>query len=177
MFTKILVAIDRSDMSRQAFDTAISLARTTGTSLLLLHVLSPGDEECPRMPALLDQDFHLKGSSQSVLQMYEDLWKAYEERGLTFLQSLADEAIASGVTTELAQVIGNPGPVICECAGQSGSDLIIMGRQSSFGLNELVLGSVSNYVLHHAPCAVLVVHQQPETASTCIFDQEAATAS
>lgn len=149
-------------MSRQSFDAALVLAKATGASLLLLHVLSLGDEECPRMPTLLGQDFHPKGSSQSVLQIYEDLWQAYEARGVTLLKSLANEAIAGGITVELDQVLGKPGPAICEYASQSGVDLIMMGRQSSSGLNELFMGSVSNYVLHHAPCSVLVVHQQPK---------------
>lgn len=154
-------------MSRQSFNAALALAKATGANLLLLHVLSLGDEECPRMPALVGEDFHLKGSSQSVLQIYEDLWKAYETRGLTLLQSLADEAIAGGITVELDQVLGKPGPAICDYASQSGVDLIMMGHQSSSGLNELLMGSVSNYVLHHAPCSVLVVHQQPKRTEHC----------
>ncbi|NEO65320.1 MAG: universal stress protein, partial [Moorea sp. SIO4G2] len=35
--------------------------------------------------------------------------------------------------------------------------LIVLGRRGLGGLKEMVLGSVSNYVVHHAPCSVLVV--------------------
>ncbi|NEO28803.1 MAG: universal stress protein, partial [Kamptonema sp. SIO4C4] len=34
---------------------------------------------------------------------------------------------------------------------------VIIGRRGRVGLSEILLGSVSNYVLHHAPCAVMVV--------------------
>jgi nucleotide-binding universal stress UspA family protein len=49
------------------------------------------------------------------------------------------------------------------------ADLIVMGRRGVSGMHELFLGSVSNYVTHHAPCSVLVVQgtspiQAPVTA-------------
>ncbi|MEY3330640.1 MAG: hypothetical protein RLZZ115_3525 [Cyanobacteriota bacterium] len=42
-----------------------------------------------------------------------------------------------------------------------GADLVIVGRRNRSELAELFLGSVSNYVVHHVKCSVLVV-QQPE---------------
>ncbi len=38
-----------------------------------------------------------------------------------------------------------------------GADLIVVGRRGRSGLSELILGSASNYVLHHAPCSVLTL--------------------
>lgn len=158
MFEKILVAIDRSEMSRQGFTTALDLARATGGQLTLLHVLSVEDEESPHMPTLFGKDFYPKGLHQSVVQIYEDLWKAYEARGTALLRSRAEEARAAGITPETAQGLGRPGPTICEFAQKLGADLIVVGRQGDrTGLSEFFLGSVSNYVLHHAPCSVLVL--------------------
>lgn len=158
MFQNILVAIDRSNTSHQAFDTALSLAKVTGARLILLHILSSEDEEAPHRPTLLGKDFYPRGSSRSVVQIYEDLWAAYEDRGLTLVQSRATEAIAQGIATETIQRVGRPGPMICEFALEARADLIILGRQGEGAtLNDLLLGSVSNYVLHHAPCSVLVI--------------------
>lgn len=55
--------------------------------------------------------------------------------------------------------------MICELARNWNADLIILGRRGRTGLSELLLGSVSNYVLHHAPCSVLTV-QQPKELNT-----------
>ncbi|MGI0488158.1 universal stress protein [Pantanalinema rosaneae CENA516] len=74
------------------------------------------------------------------------------------LQALVDEAIANGVSTQFVQGVGSAGSLICEFARQVEADLIILGRHGYSSLNEFFLGSVSHYVLHHAPCSVLVIH-------------------
>ncbi|MEM7592653.1 MAG: universal stress protein, partial [Cyanobacteria bacterium P01_A01_bin.83] len=55
---------------------------------------------------------------------------------------------------------GQPAQQICESAKEWQADLIVIGSHGRKGLNELIVGSVSNYVSHHVPCAVLLVHQQ-----------------
>ena len=177
MFHKILVAIDRSEVSRQGFEVALSLAKATGVSLLLLHILSLDDEESPHMPVLFGQDFYPRSSSQSVVQIYEELWKAYEERGMALLQALADVATDNGIQTEFTQGVGSAGSMICEFARHSGVDLIILGRRGCSGFNELILGSVSNYVLHYAPCSVLLIRRQPNPTLDTTLDQQVATVS
>lgn len=42
------------------------------------------------------------------------------------------------------------------------ADLIVVGSHGRKGLSEMLLGSVSNYVVHHAPCSVIIVHGQIE---------------
>jgi nucleotide-binding universal stress UspA family protein len=47
--------------------------------------------------------------------------------------------------------------MICQVAKDWGAELIMVGRRGNSGLSELILGSVSNYVVHHAHCSVLIV--------------------
>ena len=157
MFHQILVAVDRSEMGRQVLAQAIELATMFNARLNLVNVLAIGDEESPNMPVLTGHDFYPGGLSRSVVEIYEELWQDYTERRLKFLRTLADEAIAMGVTTDIYQMLGSPGQSICELAHDINADLIILGRRGLSGLNELFLGSTSNYVLHYAPCSVLTV--------------------
>jgi nucleotide-binding universal stress UspA family protein len=53
-----------------------------------------------------------------------------------------------------------PGQGLCQAARRWQTDLIVMGRRGRKGIAEVLLGSVSNYVLHHAPCAVLVIQAE-----------------
>lgn len=53
--------------------------------------------------------------------------------------------------------VGSPGKVINRIAQEKGCDLILMGSRGLNVLENIVLGSVSQYVLAHAPCPVMVV--------------------
>lgn len=59
---------------------------------------------------------------------------------------------------------GSPGPVICDEA--AGFDLVAIRASGRTQLSELVLGSTSAYVVHHAPCHVLVVRPAGERNGT-----------
>ncbi len=156
MFHKILVAMDRSEIGKHVFDQALSLAKATRATLMLLYVLSHDEQGTPKTPLLYSLDYHTTMSGET-LEIYQEQWKTFEERGLELLRSRANEAIAAGVNVEFTQSAGSPGRNICDLARTWKSDLIVMGRRGHSGFNELILGSVSNYVLHHAPCSVLVV--------------------
>jgi nucleotide-binding universal stress UspA family protein len=52
---------------------------------------------------------------------------------------------------------GDPADVICRTAERLGSDVIVVGSHGRTGLGRLFLGSVSEHVVRHAPCPVLVV--------------------
>jgi nucleotide-binding universal stress UspA family protein len=161
MFRKILVALDRSPMNKAVFQAALDLAKNSDVSLMLLHVPSLDDPESPSMPALFGGDYHPLGSDRSVMEIYQELWQAYEAKGLEMLKQFAAEASAAGVPVEYSQNSGPAGRVICEFAKTMGADLVVLGRRGHSGFNELLLGSVSNYVMHHVHCSLLTVQHCP----------------
>lgn len=157
MFKKILVALDRSEIGQQVFDEALGLAKLTQASLMLLHVLSSEEEGSPYLPMLSNMDYYPGLTSQNF-ELYQKQWDTFKNLGIQMLQSFCAQANTAGVTTEFTQNVGNPGRVICDLAHSHGADLIVMGRRGHSRLMELFLGSVSNHVLHHAPCSVHVVN-------------------
>ncbi|MFN6535318.1 MAG: universal stress protein [Nostoc sp. EkiNYC01] len=157
MFKKILVALDRSEVGQKVFDQALGLANLTQASLMLLHVLSPEEDGSPYVPMVSNFDYY-PGLNNQSFELYQKQWETFKNKGIHMLQSFSAQANTAGITTEFTQNLGNPGRIICDLARSYGADLIVMGRRGRFGLTELFLGSVSNYVLHHAPCSVHVVH-------------------
>jgi nucleotide-binding universal stress UspA family protein len=71
--------------------------------------------------------------------------------------ALDHTARALGVAVETRVERGVPGAVLCEVADTLGADVVVVGSRGRGAIRRLVLGSVSNYVVHNAPCPVLVV--------------------
>lgn len=169
MLNKILIALDRSTLSKAVFQEGLNLAKNMGGNLMLLHVLFPQEERdssllAPSWNFLGDWDYYSSGNVK-VIEEYHKQWQEYKQESLNFLCSLAEKAMAEGIQTEWSQNAGNPGATICDVASSWKADLIVVGRRGHSSLNELLLGSVSNYVLHRSPCSVLVVHHQGMTES------------
>jgi nucleotide-binding universal stress UspA family protein len=72
-------------------------------------------------------------------------------------KDVADEAArrAGDVPVEVVARCDRPGDVLCEEA--RGAALLVVGSRGHGTVGSLLLGSVSNYVVHHAPCPVVVV--------------------
>ena len=161
MFRKILVSIDNSQMSTQVFERAVFLAKCSGASLMLLHVLFPSDE--------VDEDY-IEPLFIAELQTETDQknlknWQELKQSRENWLRSLCQSANSSGVKTEFILNTGEPSRMICQMARSWDADLIVIGRRGRRGLSEFFLGSVSNYVLHHAPCSVMTI-QSPTFSTT-----------
>ncbi|MGG6264367.1 universal stress protein [Leptolyngbya sp. AN03gr2] len=156
MFQKILVALDKSEVSNQVFQAALDLAKSDHASLLLLHVLSFEEEDYPIVVGHTSLNYNSEGMDSAIKQ-FDQQWQAYEHQGIEMLKSRTTTATAAGVPTEYIQCLGGPGACICANAREWGADLVVIGRRRLSILRELVLGSVSNYVIHHAPCNVLTV--------------------
>lgn len=159
MFHKILVAVDKSVMRETVLEEAVTLAKAINANLMLLHVLSPLEDGYPT-PVYPGPDSLYPSLHEEAIKSYTRQWETFQQEGLEMLRSMTARAIDSGVVTEFSQNVGDPGHVICDLAYSWGADLILMGRRGRSGLSELILGSVSNYVLHHAACSVLVVQGQ-----------------
>ena len=157
MFTKILVALDHSELQETVFTQAVDLAKATQAELMLLHVLSPEEEGSPETPLMTSMVYY-PNVDQVVLQAYQKRWESFEKESLEQLQKLAKTVEQLGIGVQYSQSAGSPGKTICDVAYSWGAELILMGRRGRTGISELLLGSVSNYVMHHAHCSVLIVH-------------------
>lgn len=157
MFKKILVALDRSDMGKQVFEQALSLAKLTSASLMLLHVLSPDEDGIPDVMVISQMDYY-PGWGDDSMKRYIQKLEVHKNEGLEMLQAFCAQANTENINTEFSQNVGSPGKVICNFAKEWNADLIVIGRRGLSGITEFLIGSVSNYVLHHAPCSVYIIH-------------------
>ena len=157
-FQKILVALDDSQLSKLVFNHALEMAQAHHARMMLFHCLTQemnGESlamlpvELGLYPELIDNAYqteHLR-----VEQRIEQV------QGM--LAEYCQTATALEVPTEFDYKIGDAGECLCQVAKNWGSDVIVLGRRGRTGWAEALLGSVSNYVVHRAPCSVLVIQQ------------------
>ena len=141
---KILVPIDGSKQAYRAVKEAVYLAQLSGAELDILIVVDLNKE----MAAF--EQVSLSGYVPAELK----------EGAYKLLAELMHEEIPREVKARTFVEIGSPSEVIVEVCEREGCDLIVMGRRGFGTFRGLVMGSVSQYVLHHAHCPVLLAQRK-----------------
>lgn len=157
-FLRILVGLDRSELGQAVFTQALVLAQSCGAHLHVLHVfdlepmavsgLSPLTPSAPEL-GIYSTLVHSTPWSQHN--------QAHVDQIHAWLQQQCQVALNQGVPAEFSYRVGSPGGVLCEVAQHWQADLVVVGHRGRSGLVEALLGSISNHVVHHSPCSVLVV--------------------
>jgi nucleotide-binding universal stress UspA family protein len=145
---RVLVPTDFTDPSNEALATAIAFARLFGATLDLVHVA--GDGAYPLPPPL------------DVGTVPFDLTKAMQRANDELLTEVA-RVRAAGVACDSATLIGRADAEIVDRAKATHADLIVMGTHGRSGLAHALLGGVTDRVVKHAPCPLLIV-PKPATA-------------
>lgn len=160
MHHKLLAAVDHSPAAQSVLQEAIDMAKGYQAQMLLVHVISAEEQGSPfPIPQGIESMYWASGSDLNI-ETWRQQWMEYEKQCLKDLHQLADQVAGSGIDVEVRQVSGTPGRMICQIANEWEADLIVVGNQGRSGLSEMVLGSVSNYVLHHAKSSVLIIKNQ-----------------
>lgn len=144
-FGKMLVAFDGSPDSQRAVKRASALAKELAASLTVVHIYSipslayggPGPMPLVDFKSLEDSAM---SKARETLERGEALCK---QEGVTAKAQLLESASIVQAILELAE--------------KEQVDLIVMGTRGITGFKKLLLGSVSNGVVTHAHCSVLVV--------------------
>ncbi len=140
MFSKILVAIDGSDVGKNAFDQAVDLAKQNNAELHSIYVV---------------ESYH---ASSGAIEMNQDIiCQDGINAAQTYVDKLIEEAKEKDVTVISHIRSGHPGNTIIDLAGSLETDLIVIGSRGKSKLDRLILGSVSLHVLNNTNTNILIV--------------------
>jgi nucleotide-binding universal stress UspA family protein len=138
---KMLVPIDQSTNAARTIKAIISMKDKIHGSMTLLHVFG------------LDKiDYH--GVPSIHYEMIEKHAMAAAEK---FIEKQKQIFLDAGMQAETLVVKGSPRKVICQLADSGEYDLLVIGRHTEGEFRNLLFGYVSNYVIHHAKCPLLVL--------------------
>ena len=143
---EILVAIDGSKHSEKVVDFGIVLAKSSGASIRLVHVVKKPEKEPEGI-----REFELA-------ENYEG---AYAEYLQNITRQLAERIAKANVKYESVVVLGNPAVSILEMAKSVEARYIVVGLKGLHGAGRLrSLGSVARRIIENSSCPVLVVPSQ-----------------
>lgn len=137
---KILVPIDGSDASKNAVDYGVEMAKAHEAELILVSIADVNSAAYPIMGVTLD-----KYGFSTIKKKAEVLVDA------------AKTSIPEGVSFSTRVETGIPGSAIASLVEEEKADMVIMGNSGKGSVSSFVMGSVSQYVIHHVKCPVLVV--------------------
>lgn len=140
MRDKILVPVDGSESTGRTIRLIIENRDLFRHPLILLHVVN-----IDKLTYRMIPDFQINMIREHARKSGENILK---ERQVAFT--------AAGMATELRLELGSPREVICRIANEESFDLLIIGRRGMGEIRDVLFGAVSNYVLHHVNCPVLL---------------------
>jgi len=135
---RIVVGIDASEHARRALTWAIEEARLRSASLELVHAFPTPELIGMSMVLTLPSDEELRSAAEQVLD-----------------EALVAVGGAEGIDITMTVRAGGAASVLTEAAADA--DLIVVGARGLGGFRGLLLGSVTQQVVAHAPCPVVVV--------------------
>src|SRR5690625_724782 len=143
MHNRILVAYDGSPLSYESIEVAKHHAAQNTNSEV--HIISVMEATGPHTNVYVSRSFSYELIEKCRPQM-EKIKEDFQRENIS-------------VTTDilLAENNENPGEFICEYAENKKIELIIMGSRGLGNIKKLFLGSVSNYVIQHAKCPVMII--------------------
>lgn len=158
MISKILVALDYLADSPRVFRQALDIAEKFQAQLHIFHCVKPQPVTMPEIGAFAAYGGMI---DSAAIAIQEEQFEEELKKISLWLEDLAEVAEKSGISVTFERVVGNPEEEICAIAETWKADLIVVGRRGLKGISEMFLGSVSSYLLHHAPCSVMVVQLTP----------------
>lgn len=144
MFETIVVAVDCSPIADEVIDYTRKLAKLTQAQVVLVHAY-------PKVPEFLGEP-NLSETIARHIEASHDL-----------VDPMAASLQQEGIPVEVEILQGPPADAILNVADTRKADLIIMGARGLGSLGSLLLGSVSQKVLAHASCPVLIVRSPKES--------------
>lgn len=143
MFDKIMVAIDKAEITNKLLDATIEIARNKQTQVTLVNV---------------SQEYVSNGMTYVPENFLEELLNEMEKASLEQLQQAKSKLESAGINPETVHLKGDPAHEILNYARDTEQKLIIIGSRGLRGIKEMMLGSVSHKVSQLSSCPVLIVH-------------------
>jgi nucleotide-binding universal stress UspA family protein len=146
MISKVLVAMDGSESSLNAYQYASFLAKQCDAALLIVNIFDAFERISSKIKQELGEvakQIEAEGGTAITLQMLDDYKSEAKDSGIKDVKTLIPE--------------GNAATEILHIADEEKADTIVIGSTGINAVKEFPVGGVSHKIVHHAKCPVTVV--------------------
>lgn len=151
-YRKVLLTHDSSELADAAIAHAAELARATGAAVVVVHAVDSVADAMIQMTAGSSW-----GATAGTVEVAEQAVAAQREEAQQTLQRVEGALHAAGVSDVSTHVVeGGAGTAIVDAAKREACDVVVIATHGRSGIVRTVLGSVADYVVRNAACAVLV---------------------
>ncbi len=151
--TRILLASDGSESAAHATEVAVELSKKTDSEL---HVLYVGEDSQALLYAQAADTAWVVQEELAPIQ--EQPGRQFEQVARQTLDAEVQQVRAVGGTVAQAHLrMGTPDAEVVDLAEELGVGLVVVGSRGLGGIRKALMGSVSDSVVRHAHCPVLVV--------------------
>jgi nucleotide-binding universal stress UspA family protein len=155
--TRILLATDGSESATHATQAAVELSKKTDSELHVLYVGEDGYSGALVYTEATDPE----GVGQEDPTLIEELGRQFEQVARQMLDAEVEKVRAVGGTVAEAYLrMGTPAAEVVDLAEELGVGLVVVGSRGLGGIRRALIGSVSDSVVRHAHCPVLVVRKE-----------------
>lgn len=134
---KIMICHDGSKRAQDALERAVELFKPQKPEVILITVVE---------------------EPLDATSMDEESFEKWRDRRDADLKDAAKWVVQHGLDVDAILAVGDPRKMILEAAENKNPDVLIVGRRGGGLIDNMVLGSVSAYMVRHATCPVLVMH-------------------
>lgn len=137
MSLKIMVCHDGSENAQKALDQAVDLFKASKPEIILVSVI--------------------EGAADASM-INEELFDNEKDERRTQLKQVAEKLAGSCCDVDVILAVGDARKMLLEAAKQKNPDILVIAKRGGGVIQEMVLGSVSAYLIRHAKCPVMVFH-------------------
>lgn len=154
MYSKILLPLDGSDLSREAISHAKELALAVKAPIALVQVIDSEEQ-------LISQSSGITIEPMAMGEVTVDAARAavaaQRDSAMKNLEAAKADLVAAGIEVETVIREGHPGDEIVAAVEEVGADAVVIATHGRTGFRRAILGSVADHVARHTPTASVIL--------------------
>jgi len=150
----VILALESNEFAEFAVHWYIEKLHKSGNKLVFVY--------CIDLPAATLSELRQTQMSPDKASVLASTWREKNSKELEckirmiLKERLNDEDLQCYYL--MRTIAGKPGKIICEAAEEENADMIVIGQRESSKMQRVIRGSVSDYLIRHAHCPVIVCH-------------------